>query len=311
MFTHFKNSLVVFSVLVLLSSCIGTDLVDGLIGPNLSSFELLEKEFVLSGGETAVLTTVYRDAAGNEATIDLTWSSNDNNIATVDNTGQVTAINTGQTNITVTTADGKTDEALVTVIEDQSAIASIAVSASTAILEVGENAQLSATIRNGAGDAITTIVPTWTSSNPAVVQVDANTGAIAALAIGLAEITASAEGINSLPFEITVSTGALSGDFIGQTGHTVSGTATLTQNAEGKNIVVLEENFSTQSGPGLYVYFGQSATSGTNGVAIDELKATSGTQTYVIPDNVDVNNYSHVLIYCQPFSIVFGSAELK
>ncbi|MEM8909632.1 MAG: DM13 domain-containing protein [Bacteroidota bacterium] len=152
---------------------------------------------------------------------------------------------------------------------------------------------------------------TWSSSDPEIAQVGASTGLVEALSPGKANITASAEGINSLPFEITVNSGDLSGTFTGLSGYSVSGSVTRTQDEDGNVVIQLEEDFSTQSGPGLYLYLGQSGTSGANSVSIDKLQARSGTQTYVIPSNINANDFDFVLIFCQPFNVVFGSAELQ
>ena len=52
----------------------------------------------------------------------VTWSSSDTSIATVDQTGLVTAVAKGTATITATTANGKTDSATITVVREQVAI---------------------------------------------------------------------------------------------------------------------------------------------------------------------------------------------
>ena len=47
----------------------------------------------------------------------ITWSSNDENIATVSSTGKVVALEEGTVNITATTSNGKTDTIAITVEE--------------------------------------------------------------------------------------------------------------------------------------------------------------------------------------------------
>ena len=75
-----------------------------------------ETELALYTGGSATLTaTVAPDNATNKA---VTWSSSDNTVATVDNTGTVTAVGAGNATITVTTEDGsKTATCTVTVTD--------------------------------------------------------------------------------------------------------------------------------------------------------------------------------------------------
>ncbi len=46
-------------------------------------------------------------------------------------------------------------------------------------------------------------------------------------------------------------------------------------------------------------------------VELGKLKGNRGTQNYVIPEDVDVSEYSSVIIYCKPFHVVFNAADLN
>ncbi len=45
-------------------------------------------------------------------------------------------------------------------------------------------------------------------------------------------------------------------------------------------------------------------------MSLGKLKANSGNQNYEIPDGADLSKYNTVLIWCQQFSVLFGSAKL-
>jgi hypothetical protein len=45
-------------------------------------------------------------------------------------------------------------------------------------------------------------------------------------------------------------------------------------------------------------------------VSLGKLKANNGNQNYDIPSETDLTRYDTVLIWCRPFSVLFGSAEL-
>jgi hypothetical protein len=41
------------------------------------------------------------------------------------------------------------------------------------------------------------------------------------------------------------------------------------------------------------------------------LKSNVGNQQYEIPDDVDLDKYSTVVIWCRAFSVEFGAAQLQ
>ena len=84
---------------------------------NVSSVSLNKTTDILLVGATEILkATITPTNATNK---DLTWKSSNINVATVDNTGKVSAISAGTANITVTTLDGNmTDTCTITINND-------------------------------------------------------------------------------------------------------------------------------------------------------------------------------------------------
>ncbi len=117
----------------------------------------------------------------------ITWSSSNPAVATVSNTGEVTAIAVGTANITVTTVDGgKTaDCAVVVTAASSSTVTGVLLNKNTTSLAVGAKETLVATV--APADAANKSV-TWISSNPAVATVS-STGEVTAVAVGTANIT--------------------------------------------------------------------------------------------------------------------------
>jgi hypothetical protein len=103
---------------------------------------------------------------------------------------RLTAAKPGQSTITLTAPGGKRLQLKVTVVAKAVAATKVTVKASTRTLAVGASAQLAAAIRPAQA---TGAVPTWRSSNPAVVRVDA-TGRVTAVASGRAKITVKVKG---------------------------------------------------------------------------------------------------------------------
>jgi Electron transfer DM13 len=62
-------------------------------------------------------------------------------------------------------------------------------------------------------------------------------------------------------------------------------------------------------GPDLYVYLSTDKNA-SDFVNLGRLKGNVGDQNYEIPDGTDFSKYDTALIWCQAFSVLFGSAEL-
>jgi hypothetical protein len=78
---------------------------------------------------------------------------------------------------------------------------------------------------------------------------------------------------------------------------------------EGGSYILRLENLHVTNGPDLYVYLATDKTA-SDFVSLGKLKANNGNQNYDIPSETDLTRYDTVLIWCRPFSVLFGSAEL-
>jgi Electron transfer DM13 len=90
--------------------------------------------------------------------------------------------------------------------------------------------------------------------------------------------------------------------------HNAEGIAKVVQLQDG-NIILRLENLHVTNGPDLYVYLATDK-SASYYVSLGKLKANNGNQNYEIPLETDLTKYGTALIWCRPFSVLFGSAEL-
>ena len=142
--------------------------------------------------QTFQFNAVARDAGG--ATLSgrpITWTSNNENVATVSPTGLVTALAPGGAIITAS-AEGKTDVASLTV--SAIPVASVHVQPSTQALVEGQTAQLRAEPRDNAGKPLVDRVILWSTSNAGIATVTSS-GLLTAQSPGTATITATVEGV--------------------------------------------------------------------------------------------------------------------
>ncbi len=90
--------------------------------------------------------------------------------------------------------------------------------------------------------------------------------------------------------------------------HDAGGRAYTIPLEDGNSVLRLEDFYST-NGPGLRVYLATDKTA-SDYLSLGDLKANRGNQNYQLSDDIDLEKYNHVLIWCEPFSVLFGSAQL-
>ena len=164
------------------------------------SISLDEKAITLERNETAQLTvTVLPEDADNKA---VTWSSDDESIATVDDEGTVTAISEGTATITATTNDGTNLSASCEVTVTPKTVKSISLDKEKLNIKIGQSEYLKVTVSPIDADDISV---SWRSNNKIIATVDAG-GKVTALVPGTAIITVTTnDGTNlSASCEVTV-----------------------------------------------------------------------------------------------------------
>lgn len=98
--------------------------------------------------------------------------------------------------------------------------------------------------------------------------------------------------------------------------HKTSGTASVYQLAEGKQVLRLT-SFETSNGPDVHVYLVAAPDALDNETVtkagfleLGSLKGNMGDQNYDLPAGTDLNKYRAVSIWCKRFSVNFGTAPL-
>ncbi len=99
--------------------------------------------------------------------------------------------------------------------------------------------------------------------------------------------------------------------------HQGSGTATIYELEDGSRVLRFED-FEVTNGPDLHVILtpatevsGREDVTAAGYIDLGSLKGNIGSQNYEIPDDVDLDEYGTVVIYCVPFHVVFATATLN
>lgn len=153
----------------------GTDIETFQVTVTETQFTLDKSSIAIGVGKTETI----------KASVEVTWSSDDPSVATVDANGVVTGVKDGSTTIVARAADGAAMTCSVTVSG-----VSTTISPSEMSIKVGETAAPKITVTGPDGTVV------WTSSDASVATVALN-GTITGVKAGKATITATANGVSA------------------------------------------------------------------------------------------------------------------
>ncbi|MDR3318837.1 MAG: Ig-like domain-containing protein [Clostridiales bacterium] len=174
------------------------------VAKEVETVTLNKNELALEVGQNETLTAEVLPADADDS--DVLWSSSDTTVATVDQTGKVTAIAVGTATVTAEANDGggAQDECAVTVsaaTEPPVSVTGVTLDKTTGSVKAGETLQLTATVAPAGAE---NKAVTWASSDTAVATVDAN-GKVTAVKAGTATITVTtADGSKTATCTVTV-----------------------------------------------------------------------------------------------------------
>jgi len=193
-----------------------TATVDGVIGTSaitvtaipVASVQIVPSSPTLTVGQTLTVSALLFDAQGaplSTAGRTIGWAVAQQAIATVSQTGVVTALSAGTT-VLQATVEGAIAQTVITVTGVP--VATVTLAPTTATLNIGQTRSFTATAKDAQGNVLTGRPVTWSSNNPAVATVTSNnttaTTTVTAVAVGSATITANIGGIFGIA-SVTVS----------------------------------------------------------------------------------------------------------
>ena len=137
---------------------------------------------------------------------------------------------------------------------------------------------------------------------------------IAAITLGSMAVT-GAVAINAPAFAEATTTAATSGEFIKKK-KSIKGGWEVIQRGD-QTVIKFADDFRAKKGPDLKVFLSPQTVADVNGktatdgsVLLGELISTKGGQEYILPEGVDINDYSSVLVHCEKFEVLWGGGEL-
>jgi uncharacterized protein YjdB len=141
-------------------------------------------------GETTQANAIAKDEAGTVLTgRPVVWTTNNSEVAAVNDQGIVTAVKVGSATITAT-SEGKSGSATVTV---RANVSEVIVTLPQPGLSIGFSIQASTTLKDASGNTVTDPAVTWSSSNTGVASVSP-AGVVTGVGRGDASIIATSNG---------------------------------------------------------------------------------------------------------------------
>ncbi len=293
-------------------ACVQTEIISEVFQPQL---RVTPATVVLQIGTSAQLDGLYTDDRSENQSHLIIWENRAPAIVDLSAVGKVTGIALGQAWVVATAPGGLADSVLVTVVFDQNVVARVDVLNAPTTLVSGASANLQARAYNADNQALSISSFSWSSADTSILQIDTN-GKVTAKNAGTTTVRAEAAGVNSLPVSIQVlplSGLSRSGQFSGNSGYSVKGTATLEQSGNSLRLL-LQSDFMASNGPMLGVYLATTANGGLNSqnsIKLANLQANTGFQEYAVPAGVGLQDYNYAVIYCIPFNVRFGTAQLS
>lgn len=97
--------------------------------------------------------------------------------------------------------------------------------------------------------------------------------------------------------------------------HPTSGMATVVEE-NGQRYLVFDDNFTTAEGPDVQVVLHRNSPvpvqlDEENYVTIAPLQSTDGKQRYVLPEDINLEAFQAVSIWCRQFNVSFGYAAFE
>lgn len=189
---------------------------------SVASVTILSAPPSLEAGSTLRLVALVRDAQGESLTRVPEWTSSNPAVASVTSDGVVFGIAPGTTVISAS-VEGMIGSVTLSISpRPPVAAAAVVINAPRTDVEIGAALQLTAVVKDSAGNALSGRSVAWSSTNALVAAVDTN-GRVTAISAGTTRIAATSEGITGsitltvLPqagIDISISTPVLAKQFV-------------------------------------------------------------------------------------------------
>ena len=185
-------------------------------------------------------------------------------------------------------------------------------------IALGDSYQFEYTYLNEIGVSENPSNPSWTSSDPEIIDISP-TGSATGKKSGFAEIKVAVRSSTGLQIEdqviinvgeTTVASSLLrQGSIRSTSSYRLEGDFIIKQVGSAIEITFTEDYVASSSLPGLYIYLTNNPQTINNAREISKVSVFSGSHSYTV-EGVGINDYNHILYFCKPFVVKVGDGEI-
>ena len=275
-----KNASFIIVCFLLLLSCVGEDLVNDYVDPDLRISNAI---LSIPEGIQYQFTARFFDESGTKVeNPTLVWLVDPPTALSIAQDGTIQAIAAGEATVIVQTTGLRGD-----IIEARTTFSVTAVTSTDTSTSTSETSRMTA-------DSETSTLTTDTETSTMTMETETSTTTID----------------NNIGTGIVLAPQFYEGEIISTSSYILEGNFRYEHN--GTQITLsLDENYrASTSLPGLYLYLGNNPNTVNGAIEIAKVTVFNGAHEYILPPSIELADYKYLIYWCKPFSVPVGEGTI-
>ena len=275
-----KNASLIIVCFLLLLSCVGEDLVNDYVDPDLRISNAI---LSIPEGVQYQFTARFFDESGTKVeNPTLVWLVDPPTALSIAQDGTIQAIAAGEATVIVQTTGLRGD-----IIEARTTFSVTAVTSTDTSTSTSETSTMTA-------DSETSTLTTDTETSTMTMETETSTTTID----------------NNTGTGIVLAPQFYEGEIISTSSYILEGNFRYEHN--GTQITLsLDENYrASTSLPGLYLYLGNNPNTVNGAIEIAKVNVFNGAHEYILPPSIELADYKYLIYWCKPFSVPVGEGTI-
>ena len=293
-----KNASFIIVCFLLLLSCVGEDLVNDYVDPDLRISNAI---LSIPEGVQYQFTARFFDESGTKVeNPTLVWLVDPPTALSIAQDGTIQAIAAGEATVIVQTTGLRGD-----IIEARTTFSVTAVTSTDTSTSTSETSTMTADSETSTltTDTETSTMTTETETSTMTTDTETSTMTI--------ETETSTTTIdNNTGSGIVLAPQFYEGEIISTSSYILEGNFRYEHN--GTQITLsLDENYrASTSLPGLYLYLGNNPNTVNGAIEIAKVTVFNGAHEYILPPSIELADYKYLIYWCRPFSVPVGEGTI-
>ena len=293
-----KNASFIIVCFLLLLSCVGEDLVNDYVDPDLRISNAI---LSIPEGIQYQFTARFFDESGTKVeNPTLVWLVDPPTALSIAQDGTIQAIAAGEATVIVQTTGLQGD-----IIEARTTFSVTAVTSTDTSTSTSETSTMTADSETSTltTDTETSTMTTETETSTMTTDTETSTMTI--------ETETSTTTIdNNTGTGIVLAPQFYEGEIISTSSYIIEGNFRYEHN--GTQITLsLDENYrASTSLPGLYLYLGNNPNTVNGAIEIAKVTVFNGAHEYILPPSIELADYKYLIYWCKPFSVPVGEGTI-